>query len=98
MKTFETLEDVRDYLNTIPSKKWCGYIRDDGKGKHCALGHLDKALGRDSTPLMRKLDPAPTMWDNLPIVNVNNKAAKKEKDIKRAVIGYLNKRIEGITV
>lgn len=44
LKEFNSLQEVIDYLDTIPEKQWGRFIREHYNGKRCLLGHLDVAL------------------------------------------------------
>jgi hypothetical protein len=43
----KTIQDVINHLEKIPEKKWCVGQVVDNKGRHCAMGHLNKALRGD---------------------------------------------------
>jgi hypothetical protein len=45
---FQTITDLIEFTESIPEEQWCVGTRNDGEGRHCFLGHLDKAIGLDS--------------------------------------------------
>lgn len=43
--TISSPKDLLTFLRAIPAKYWCVDIRDNRKGQHCVLGHLDNIYG-----------------------------------------------------
>lgn len=44
---FETLEQVRDFVNSIPEDQFCRNMLDNDNGRRCVAGHLNVALHGD---------------------------------------------------
>ncbi len=44
-KTIRGAKDLIKFIKGIPAKFWCVDERDNGRGQHCVLGHLDNAYG-----------------------------------------------------
>lgn len=47
-KEIRNAKDLIRFVRGIPAKFWCVDARDNGKGQHCVLGHLDNAYGSAS--------------------------------------------------
>ncbi len=44
-----TVQDLITFFSGIPDDKWCLGMLGDGRGNHCAIGHLGMAfVGRES--------------------------------------------------
>lgn len=41
-ETLKTASDFKRFFEGIPAKKWCVKDIIDSKGRHCAIGHVDR--------------------------------------------------------
>lgn len=86
--------DLIQFVKGIPAKFWCVDMRDNYNGRHCVLGHLDKAYNTASFQ-------TPTDgFSQVQLANVNNGFYEGDSrkidgaSIKRRLLEFLKKNID----
>lgn len=99
LKSNATLHDLKVFFSLQPESNWCGFIRTNGDtGQHCALGFIDVALSlpeydNSSVSFINNLIPDSHTPCSLKLVEINNEAAREGRNIKQAVLDYLEDEI-----
>lgn len=97
-ETITKPEDLLAFLKPIPPKYWVVDTRDDGEGRCCVLGHLDRAYGYSQGRDGFK-DNELAIQNNGVTGPYANRSPRKEgagldgASIKRRVLAFIKSRI-----